>query len=71
LIFSNSYLLGDDGEEIEAQIVELVGDAIDKELSNQDWERVSLLRKASRAAGTCVNSRSQQPPMIMPVIIDT
>jgi ribonuclease J len=48
---SRGWLDGDDGEEIVAEIVKLVGNAI--------------------AAGTCVNSRSQRRPMIMPVIIDT
>ncbi len=68
---SRGWLDGDDGEEIEAEIVKLVGNAIDKELSNKDWDRASLMRKARRAAGTCVNLRSQRRPMIMPVIIDT
>jgi ribonuclease J len=68
---SRGWLDGDDGEEIVAEIVKLVGNAIDKELANKDWDRASLMRKARRAAGTCVNSRSQRRPMIMPVIIDT
>ena len=68
---SRGWLDGDDGEAIEAEIVKLVGDAIDKELGNSDWDRASLMRRARRAAGTCVNARSQRRPMIVPIIIDT
>lgn len=67
---SRGWLDGDDADEIEAEIVKLVGEAIDRELENPDWDRASLLRKARRAAGTCVNTRSQRRPMLVPVIID-
>jgi len=68
---SRGWLDGDDAQEIEAEIVKLVGDAIDKELANKDWDRASLMRKTRRATGTCVNARSRRRPMIMPVVIDT
>lgn len=68
---ARGWLDGDDGDAIAAEIVQLVGDAIDKELGNKDWDRASLMRRARRAAGTCVNARSQRRPMIVPVIIDT
>jgi len=67
---SRGWLDGDDAEDIEAEIVMLVGEAIDKELRNPEWDRASLMRKARRAAGTCVNSRSNRRPMLVPVIID-
>jgi len=68
---SRGWLDGDDGSEIEEEIVKLVAEAIESELQNPEWDRVTLTRKARRAAGTCVNARSQRRPMIMPVIIDT
>ncbi|MBT5756681.1 MAG: ribonuclease J [Acidimicrobiaceae bacterium] len=64
------WLDGEDGDAIEAEIVRLVGVAIDAELENKKWDRASLMRKARRATGTCVNVRSQRRPMIIPVIID-
>jgi ribonuclease J len=67
---SRGWLDGDDATEIEDEIVRLVGAAIQTELKNADWDRTSLMRKARRSAGTCVNARSQRRPMIMPVIID-
>jgi ribonuclease J len=67
---SRGWLDGDDATEIEDEIVRLVGAAIETELKNADWDRTSLMRKARRSAGTCVNARSQRRPMIMPVIID-
>ncbi len=67
---SRGWLDGDDATQIEDEIVGLVGAAIQTELKNADWDRSSLMRKARRAAGTCVNARSQRRPMIMPVVID-
>ena len=68
---SRGWLDGDDADDIEAEIVQLVAEAIDTELDNPDWDRASLSRRARRAAGTCVNLRSQRRPMIVPVIVDT
>ena len=68
---SRGWLDGDDADEIQEEIVKLVAEAIDQELQNPDWDRASLLRKARRAAGTCVNLRSRRRPMIMPIVIDT
>ena len=68
---SRGWLDGDDPKPIVEEIVQLVQQAIDTELENPNWDRASLLRKARRAAGTCVNVRSQRRPMILPVIIDT
>jgi len=70
-IEARGWLDGDDAAEIEQEIVQLVSKEIDKELKNKDWDRKSLSRKARRAAGTAVNTRSRRRPMIMPVIIDT
>ncbi len=67
---SRGWLDGDDAKDLEAELVSLVGKAIDAELKNPGWDRASLLRKARRATGTFVNSRSQRRPMIMPIIID-
>ena len=47
-----------------------VAEAIDSELKNPQWDHASLVRKVRRAAGTCVNVRSQRRPMLVPVVID-
>lgn len=67
---SRGWLDGDDAEGIESEIVALVGEAVERELQNPEWDRASLIRKARRAAGTCVNTRSQRRPMLVPVVVD-
>lgn len=67
---SRGWLDEEDTTDVVDEIVRLVGEAIDKELQNSEWDRASLLRRARRAAGTCVNARSRRRPMIMPTVID-
>lgn len=67
---SRGWLDSDDATDVGAEIVRAVAQAIDAELDNPDWDRTSLLRKMRRAAGTCVNSRSQRRPMLVPVVVD-
>ena len=67
---SRGWLDGDDASEIADEIVAQVGDAIDDELTNPDWDRTSLMRRVRRTAGTIVNQRSRRRPMIVPVVID-
>ena len=68
---TRGWLDAEDTEKICREIVELVGQAVDKELSDASWDRASLVHRARRAAGTCVNLRSGRRPMTVPVVIDT
>lgn len=67
---SRGWLDQADRAEIDAEIAEVVGEAVDTELGNPDWDRGSLLRRVRRGAGTIVNTRSRRRPMIVPVVVD-
>lgn len=57
-------------EPIVRDMIELVREAIDEELEDPDWNISSLERRARRAAGSCVNQRTQRRPIIVPVVAD-